>query len=78
MFGSIVIWMYFNPIPFSAEEQRLAKDYADVLGAALIFLMPERTPNEVALLLIKLIERAYIDVIITTQRRRRLGQVQTR
>lgn len=37
--------------PFSVEEQRLAKDYADVLGAALIFLMPERTPNEVALLL---------------------------
>ncbi|MCM1234395.1 MAG: hypothetical protein NC489_30205 [Ruminococcus flavefaciens] len=39
------------PLPFTDREIELAKKYGSTLGSALIFLMPERTPVEIAELL---------------------------
>lgn len=38
-------------VPFTQEEKALAEAYGKTLGSALIFLLPNRTPSEVALLL---------------------------
>lgn len=41
----------FVHTPFTDEEKQLAKEYGPTLGSALMFVIPNRTPDELAELL---------------------------